>query len=82
MLYQPSNISPDQIYGTGTVDITDDLNVSWRVNGDSAMTAYKIDFYQNDANSTSIYSTGKVTLGTPFWGVVKICSRRSIKTCQ
>lgn len=69
MLYQPSNISPDQIYNTGTVDITQDLDVSWRVNGDSAMTAYKIDFYQNDANSTSVYSTGKVTLGTPFWGV-------------
>lgn len=69
MLYQPSNISPDQINSTGTVDITDDLEVSWRVNGDSAMTAYQIDFYQNNAASTLVYSTGKVALGTPFWGV-------------
>lgn len=69
MLFQPSNISPDQIYNTGTVDITQDLDVSWRVNGDSAMTAYKIDFYQNNAASTLVYSTGKVTLDAPFWGV-------------
>lgn len=69
MLFQPSNISPDQIYNTGTVDITEDLDVSWRVNGDSAMTAYQIDFYQNNAASTLVYSTGKVTLDTPFWGV-------------
>ena len=69
MLFQPSNISPDQIYNTGTVDITQDLKVSWRVNGDSAMTAYRIDFYQNDSASTLVYTTNKVTLGTPFWGV-------------
>lgn len=69
MLYQPSNVSPDQINGTGTVDITAGLDVSWRVNGDSAMTAYQIDIYQNDAASTLLYSTGKVALTTPFWGV-------------
>ena len=69
MLYQPSNISPDEIYGTGTVDITQDLSISWRVSGDSAMNAYKIDIYQNDANSTSVYSTGKVTVSPAFWGV-------------
>ena len=69
MLYQPSNVSPDQVNGTGTVDITSGLDVSWRVNGDSAMTAYQIDIYQNDAASTLLYSTGQVTLATPFWGV-------------
>ena len=69
MLYQPSNISPDEIYGTGTVDLASPLTVSWRVSGDSAMTDYKIDFYLNDSASTLKYSTGKVTLGTPFWGV-------------
>lgn len=55
--------------GTGTVDITAGLDVSWRVNGDSAMTAYQIDIYQNDAASTLVYSTGQVTLYVPFWGV-------------
>lgn len=69
MLYQPSNISPDQINGTGTVDVNNGLSVSWRVSGDSAMTAYQIDFYQNDTASTLVYSTGKTTLTAPFWGV-------------
>ena len=69
MLYQPSNISPDEIYGTGTVDITQDLDISWRVNGDSAMSAYQVVFYQNNAASTQIYSTGKVTVSPAFWGV-------------
>ena len=51
------------------MDITQDLTVSWKVSGSSAMTAYKIDFFQNNAQSTDVYSTGKVTLTTPFWGV-------------
>lgn len=69
MLFQPSNITPDEINGTGTVDITGDVEVSWRVNGNSAMTDYEIAFYQNDAQSTPVYTTGQVTLTTPFWGV-------------
>ena len=68
MLFQPTNITPDEINGTGTVDVTQDVVVSWQVSGDSAMTDYKLDFYENNAASTSVYSTGKVTLGTPFWG--------------
>lgn len=69
MLYQPSNISPDELNGTGTVDVSGDVEVSWRVNGNSAMTAYRIDFAQNNAASTAVWSTGKITLGTPYWGV-------------
>lgn len=69
MLFQPSNISPDEINGTGAVDISQNLIVSWQVNGDSAMTAYQIAIYQNNAASTQVYSTGKVTLSAPFWGV-------------
>lgn len=69
MLFQASNISPDEINGTGAVDITENLNVSWQVNGDSAMTAYQIVIYENNAASTQVYSTGKVTLSEPFWGV-------------
>lgn len=68
MLFQPSNISPDEVNGSGTIDITEDMNISWQVSGDSAMTAYKIDIYKNDAASTLLYSTGKVSLQTPFWG--------------
>ena len=69
MLFQPSNITPDEINGTGTVDVTQDVTITWEVNGNSAMTAYQISFYQNDAASTPVWNTGEVTLGTPFWGV-------------
>lgn len=68
MLYQPSNITPDELNGTGTVDVNEDVTVSWLVNGTSAMTAYQIAFTQNNASSTPVYSTGKVTLSEPFWG--------------
>lgn len=68
MLYQPSNITPDELNGTGTVDVTEDVTVTWVVNGSSAMTDYQIAFTQNNAASTPVYSTGKVTLDTPFWG--------------
>ncbi|PWM20079.1 MAG: hypothetical protein DBX49_01110 [Clostridia bacterium] len=69
MLFQPSNISPDEINGSGTVDLTENLTVTWQVSGDSAMTAYQIDFYSNNAASSPLYSTGKISLQTPFWGV-------------
>lgn len=72
-LYQPTNIYPDLKGGvqngvillpySGTIN---DVEVSWTVNGNSAMTAYQIDFYQNTAASSLTGSTGKVTLGTPF----------------
>ena len=61
--------SPDEINGSGTVDLTAGVTFSWQVSGDSPMTAYQITFYQNNAASTQIATTGKVTLGTPFWGV-------------
>ena len=69
MLNQPANITPDEINGTGTVDVTKDIEVSWKVSGTSAMTDYQITFYENTAASTELYTTGKVTLLTPFWGV-------------
>lgn len=69
MLFQPSNITPDEINGTGTVDVAADVEVSWRVNGTSAMTAYQITIYENTAASTQLFTTGKVSLVTPFWGV-------------
>ena len=68
MIFQPTNIIPDEVNGSGCVDLSHDVTFSWQVNGDSAMNAYKIDFYQNDASSTAVASTGKVDLTTPFWG--------------
>lgn len=67
-LAQPSNISPDDVNGTGSVDVSNDLDVSWEVNGNVSMIAYKIDIYQNDAMSTLLLSTGKQDLQVPFWG--------------
>lgn len=69
MLNQPSNITPDEINGSGTVDLSAAVDFSWQVSGDSAMTAYKIDFFANNAASTQLATTGKVSLLTPFWGV-------------
>ena len=69
MLFQPSNISPSEINGTGTVDLSAGLKITWQVNGDSPMTKYNISIYDNNAESTLKYSTGTITLSTPFWGV-------------
>lgn len=72
-LYQPTNIIPDLKGGVENgiillphTGIITDVDISWTVNGNSPMVAYKIDVYQNTAASTLTGSTGKVTLGTPF----------------
>lgn len=69
MLFQPSNISPSTLsgIGAGTVDVTLGLTVSWQVNGDTPMTAYKITIYQNDTASTQKYTTGKISLTSPYF---------------
>lgn len=67
-LFQPTNVTPSDINGTGTVDITKDLSFSWQVNGSSPMTAYQIRIFQNDTESTLKYDTGKVVLTSPFYG--------------
>lgn len=73
-LFQPTNITPDLKGGVkngvilipaGTITPTS-AEISWSVNGNSKMTAYQIDFYQNTAASTQTGTTGKITLGTPF----------------
>lgn len=69
MLNQPSNISPDEINGSGTVDLSAAVDFTWQVSGDSAMTAYQITFFANNSASTQLATTGKITLQTPFWGV-------------
>lgn len=70
MLYSPTNITPSALsgLGNGTVDITDGLTVSWQVNGNSAMTAFKIDVCKNDSTSEVLLTTGKVTDNCPFYG--------------
>lgn len=69
-LYMPTNITPSTLgaLGSGTVDAAKDMTVSWQVDGQNAMTAFKIEIYRNVAESTEIYSTGKKTDGCPFYG--------------
>lgn len=73
-LFQPTNIIPSS-FTVGVVDAAQGIaQISWQVNGNSAMTAYQIDFYNNDTNSTLILGagTGKITDGIPtggFYGV-------------
>lgn len=69
-LFQPTNIYPDMKAGisNGVVFYQSggNIDVSWQVNGNSQLVAYQIDFYKNDAASTYVTTTGKITLGTPF----------------
>lgn len=69
-LYQPTNIFPSSFAGRGggTVDASQPLTVSWQVNGNSAMTGYQIDIFQNTVSSTRVYTSGVVNI-PPFWGV-------------
>lgn len=71
MLYQPTNIYPSMTgaLGNGVIDANKDLTVSWQVNGNSPMTAFQITIYANNAISTQLFSTGKLTYGCPFYGV-------------
>lgn len=69
-LFQPTYVFPDQRngLGQGTVDAANDLTVSWHVTGSSAMVAFQIVIYQNNAASTQVYTTGKINTSAPFYG--------------
>lgn len=77
MLYEPTNLIPSNLTQTGTVAAgTDDVNIQWQVNGNSAMTMFQIDVMQDNADSALVYSTGVVTenptvaqgYSLPFYG--------------
>ena len=69
-IFQPSFVTPDRRngLGNGTIDATQSLTVSWRVNGPSALQYFGISIYSNDAASTELYTTGKISDGCPFYG--------------
>lgn len=69
-IFQPTNITPSAFAGVGqgTVASADPVNISWQVNGNSPMTGYQIQIFQNNTASTLVYDSGKVTLATPFYG--------------
>lgn len=71
MLFQPTNIMPDEKsgIGLGTFDVSDGMQISWQVNGDyPVMTAFQIKIYQRNTDSTPLYDTGRLTANCPFNG--------------
>ena len=70
MISMPVNVYPSSLsgFGDGVVDVTQGLTVSWQFTGE-ALTKYKIVIYQNDAASTQKFTTGIVTLSSPFYPV-------------
>ena len=69
-LFQPSNITPSVLAGVGQgiVDVADELDVKWQVNGTSPLTAFNIDFYENDAASTFVSSSNYQVVSPAFYG--------------
>ena len=69
MLFEPTFINPDMRngLGAGVVDVTKNLVVSWRVNGQPYLAAYQITIYENTAAGTQVYTTGKLTTNCPFY---------------
>lgn len=71
-IYQPSNIIPSTFAGVGlgTVDVNDNVNLSWQVNGNSPLTAYQIKIYDNNQTTPTIVYLGDFTTVNPaFYGV-------------
>ena len=76
-LFQPTNIYPDMRGPVGNGILFEPtvifdwptVHVSWQVNGNTAMTAFQVDFYENDGSGDLIYSTGKRTDQCPFYGM-------------
>lgn len=70
-LYQPSNITPSTFAGLsgGVVNVNDPLVISWTVNGNSAMTAFSIEVYQNSTEASPDLAIPKTALPSPgFYG--------------
>lgn len=69
-LFQPTNIIPSS-FTDGVVDAVKDVaQISWQVNGNSKMTAFEINFYENDDDSSIIRGagTGRITVNGGFLG--------------
>lgn len=72
-LYQPTNVTPSLLNAdaSGIVDATDDLTVSWQINGPDAMTAFQIEIRTIDGrmvwttHDTPLFLS---TTGCPAYG--------------
>lgn len=69
-IFQPTNIIPSTFAGAGlgTVAPSQEVNISWQVNGDELLTGYDITIYPNTSENTpAVFTTGTVTLSNPFY---------------
>lgn len=70
-IFQPSNIIPSALsgIGQGTVAVEDNVSISWQVNGNSPMTAFKITIMTNDVSSSIVYEDAIISVGygLPFY---------------
>lgn len=68
-LYQPSNITPSTFAGIGggVIDATDNVSISWQVNGTDALQQVLIDVYENTVASTLVHHE-TINLSSPFYG--------------
>ena len=69
-LFMPTNITPSTLgaLGNGTVDASQNMTVTWQVDGQNAMTAFEIKILANTAESAQLYDSGKRTDNCPFYG--------------
>lgn len=69
-IFEPTQIVPSTFTNSQAVAVASQVSVSWQINGNSALTAFQIDFYNNNAESTFIFSTDKISsgYGLPFNG--------------
>ena len=65
-LFQPSNITPSSFagIGNGTIAVSENIKITWQVNGNVPMTAFKINIF--DMQNKSVYS-GDVVSINPFY---------------
>lgn len=70
MLLQPSNLIPSTFVGDGqgVIDANSPIRISWQLNGDSAMVAFRVVIYRNTddylINAAVLYDSGIVWVDT------------------
>lgn len=75
-IFQPSNITPSTLsgIGSGVIDVNDNVNISWQVNGNSALTGFKILIQTNGTEPVDVHEfevTDIVFYGTNADGTPK-----------
>lgn len=56
-LYQPTIIAPSSLNGTGVIDATQDMQVTWIINGTIPIVGWRFIIMENTAESTVLYDS-------------------------